>query len=208
MVGHMKSVDRPLNPATTLLPVTAEHAYVPGMSPLMTAEELLHTSLPNKRAELVRGRLIIREPPGGQHGSITATLTMRLANHVDLTGAGRLFAGDTGFKLSREPDTVRAPDIAFVRREQLPTPIPTAYLECAPDLVVEILSPHDRPGETLAKVADWIAAGARLVWVIDPQRRLTRIYRLDGTESTISETDALSGEDVLPGFSCSLASVL
>jgi Uma2 family endonuclease len=188
--------------------MTAEHAYVPGMSPLMTAEELLQTPFPNKRAELVKGRLIVREPPGGLHGSITATLTIRLGNHIDLTGAGRLFTGDTGFRLTREPDTVRAPDIAFIRRERLPSPIPDSYVELAPDLVVEILSPHDRPGETLAKVGDWIDAGTRMVWVVDPQRRVTRIYRHDGTESTISEADALNGEDVLPGFSCSLSSIL
>ena len=78
----------------------------------------------------------------------------------------------------------------------------------APDLVVEVLSTDDRPGETLAKVGDWLEAGARLAWVIDPQRRLARIYRADGTESLLAESDALDGEDVLPGFSCPLGSIL
>lgn len=174
----------------------------------MSAEELLRTSIPNKLTELVNGRLVVREPPGGRHGSVTADLTARLWHHVDLTGAGRVFAGATGFTLTRSPDTVRAPDIAFVRREALPDPIPDSYLECAPDLVVEVLSPHDRPGDTLAKIGQWLEAGARLVWVIDPQRRGARVYRQDGTESLLGAADTLVGEDVLPGFSCPLDSIV
>jgi Uma2 family endonuclease len=158
----------------------------------MTAEQLLDTSVPNKRTELVRGRLIVHEPPGGLHGHITAILGVRLGQHIDLTDAGALFVGDTGFTLSRNPDTVRGPDIAFVCKERVPSPIPSSFLEFAPDLVVEVLSHHDRPGEVLAKVGDWLDAGTRLVWVIDPERRVARIYR----------------EDVLPGLSIMLASIL
>src|SRR2546422_3626568 len=77
-----------------------------------------------------------------------------------------------------------------------------------PDLVVEVLSPGDRPGETLAKIADWLSAGTRLVWVIDPERRLARIYRQDGSESILGEADTLQGEDILPGFACKLGAVL
>lgn len=187
----------------------SDSAYVPNMaSELMTAEELLQTSVPNKRTELVRGRLIVHEPPGGRHGNVTANLTARLWNQVDLTGAGRVFAGDTGFTLTRNPDTVRGPDIAFVRRERLPEPVPTSFLESAPDLVVEVLSPTDRPGETLAKIGDWLEAGARLVWVIDPERRVARVYRQDGSESLLTEENDLDGEDVLPGFRCSVRSIL
>jgi Uma2 family endonuclease len=95
-----------------------------------------------------------------------------------------------------------------VSRDRLPQPIPNSYLEFAPDLVVEVLSHHDRPGEVLAKVGDWLDAGARLVWVIDPDRRLARVYRADGTEDMLDETGQLLGADVLPGFSCTLASIL
>src|SRR5439155_15064245 len=98
----------------------AEHAYVPDMPQLMTAEELLYTNVPNKRTELVRGRLIVHEPPGGRHGYVAANLAFRLNQHIDL--------------------------------------------------VVEVLSHNERPGEVLAKVGDWLDAGARLVWVIDPER--------------------------------------
>jgi len=174
----------------------------------MTAEELLYTNAPNKRTELVRGRLIVHEPPGGRHGYVAANLAFRLSQHVDLTGAGAVFVGDVGFTLHRDPDTVRGPDIAFVSRDRLPQPIPNSYLEFAPDLVVEVLSHHDRPGEVLAKVGDWLDAGARLVWVIDADRRLARVYRVDGTEDMLDETGQLLGEDVLPGFSCTLASIL
>jgi len=187
----------------------AERAYVPTMTSLaMTADELLHTSIPNKRVELVKGHLIVREPPGGRHGGVLTNLAARLWNHVELTGAGQVFSGDTGFALAKSPDTVRGPDIAFVRRERLPQPVPTGYLTTAPDLVVEILSPTDRPGEILAKVGDWLEAGARLVWVIDPERRLARIYRHDGTETTQAEAEQLSGEDILPGFTCLLSAIL
>lgn len=186
----------------------AEHAYVPDMPQLMTAEELLDTSVPNKRTELVRGRLLVHEPPGGRHGYVAANLAFRLNQHVNLTGAGAVFVGDVGFTLHRDPDTVRGPDVAFVRSNRLPQPIPNTYLEFAPDLVVEVLSPNDRPGELLAKVGDWVDAGARLVWVVDPERRLARIYRADGTDYVLDDTDQLLGEDVLPGFRCELASIL
>ncbi len=187
----------------------AERAYVPKMpATLMTAEELLHTSIPDKRTELVRGVLVVREPPGGRHGSVTMNLALRLGNHVEREGAGQVFAAETGFALARGPDTVRAPDIAFVRRERLPEPIPVGFPEFAPDLVVEVLSPGDRPGEVLAKVADWLSAGTRLVWVVDPERRLARVYRPDGSETIVTADGSLDGEDGLPGFSCPLASIL
>src|SRR5690242_19469833 len=102
----------------------AEPAYVPNMTtPLMSAEELLQTHLPNKSAELVRGRLIVREPPGSSHGKIAMNLAVRLANHVERAAAGQIFAAETGFTLFREPDTVRAPDIAFVAGARLPDPV-------------------------------------------------------------------------------------
>src|SRR6266704_261940 len=168
----------------------AQHAYVPDMNQVMTAEELLYTNVPNKRTELVRGRLIVHEPPGGRHGNITAILGLRLGQHIDHTDAGAFFVGDTGFTLSRNPDTVRGPDIAFVRKERVPDPIPSTLLEFAPDLVVEVLSPNDRPGEVLAKVGDWLSAGTTLVWIVDPGHRIARVYRQDGSETLVGPTEA------------------
>ena len=173
----------------------------------MTAEELLDTSIPDKRSELVKGVLVVREPAGDRHGRVTMNLAIRLGAWAERAGAGQLFAAETGFMLCRAPDTVRAAGIAFVRRERLPEAIP-GFPELAPDLVVEVLSPGDRFGETLAKIGDWLDAGTRLIWVIDPERRTGRIHRSDGTETLISETDSLDGEDMLPGFRCILATVL
>src|SRR5437879_12688322 len=138
----------------------AERAYVLSMLPTpMTAEELLNAGFPNQRTELVRGGLVVREPPGGRQGGGTMNLALRIGNHVERTGGGQVFAAETGFTLSRGPDTIRAPDIAFVRRERLPDPIPVGFPDLAPDLVVEVLSPGDRAGEILAKVELGTAAG-------------------------------------------------
>lgn len=188
----------------------AKRAYVPDMSSpaLVTAEELLHVNVPDKRVELVRGVLVVREPAGYTHGRVAMNLAVRLGAHLEHTGTGQLFAAETGFTLARDPDTVRAPDIAFVRRERLPDPEPTGFPDLAPDLVVEVLSPGDRPGEVLAKVADWLSAGTKLVWVIDPERRLARVYREDGSETVVTANEALDGEDVVPGFSCPLEAIL
>ena len=180
------------------------HAHVP---PLMTAEELLRLNLPNKRTELVRGVLVVREPAGYQHGQVAAELLVAIANHVTANRLGRVFAAETGFTLARNPDTVRAPDVAFISTARLPDPAPRGFAELAPDLAVEVLSPDDRPGEVLAKVGNWLTAGARLVWVADPVRVLARVYRADGSESILGATDALRGEDVLPGFEYPLSAI-
>jgi Uma2 family endonuclease len=174
----------------------------------MTADELLSTHLPNKRTELVRGRLVVREPAGGMHGVVAMNLGAELAGYAKRRGAGRVFAAETGFKLAADPDTVRAPDVAFVRHDRLPDAPPRGFPGLAPDLVVEVLSPDDRPGQVLAKVADWLSAGTSLVWVVDPERRIARIYRADGSLTVVTADDALDGETVLPGFSCPLAGIL
>ena len=174
----------------------------------VTADELLRTHLPDKHVELVRGVLVVREPAGFRHGRVSATLTKLLANHVDTHGLGRVLAAETGFKLAADPDTVRAPDVAFVSRERFPDADPEGYLALAPDLVVEVLSPGDRPGETLAKVGDWLNAGSRLVWVIDPSRRVAHVYRQDGSAAVLTEGEALQAEDVVPGFECQLGALL
>ena len=176
-------------------------------APLVTAEELMRTTLPGKRVELVRGVLKVSEPPGIVHGAVVAALGAHLLWHVRQTDLGIVVAGDAGFWLERDPDTVRGPDVAFIRLDRVPHPMPVGYGELAPDLVVEVLSPSDRPGEVLAEVGDWLSAGSRLVWLVDPERRLARVYRADGSEALLGAADALDGEDVVPGFSCRLAAL-
>lgn len=180
------------------------HAQIPS---LMTAEELLRLNLPNKRTELVRGVLVVREPAGYQHGDVAMRLAAAIFAHVEAHRLGRVFAAETGFTLRRNPDTVRAPDVAFLSSARLPDPPPRGFAELAPDLAVEVLSPDDRPGEVLEKVGDWLNAGARLVWVVDPIRVIARVYRADGTESILDHTDALRGEDILPGFEYPLSAI-
>ena len=174
----------------------------------MTAEELLYARMHNKRTELVRGALVVREPAGSRHGLVAMSLGMELSVYAKRTGAGYVFAAETGFKLATNPDTVRAPDVAFISAERFPLADTTGYPACAPDLVVEVLSPDDRPGEVLTKVGEWLSAGTKIVWVVDPERRVARVYRHDGEETLIPADGVLDGEDVLPGFSCPLASIL
>jgi Uma2 family endonuclease len=190
--------------------MSSEPAYVPPMTPpaLLTAEELLQVRIPNKRFELDRGVLVVREPPGGRHGRIAMNVAVELANHVRAHQLGVVYAAETGFTLTRHPDTVRAPDVAFVRRERLATPEPVGYPNVAPDLVVDVLSPGDRPGEILSRIGDWLSAGTTLVWVIDPDRRVARVHRRDGTEQTVRADQMLDGEDAVPGFSCRLDELL
>ncbi len=174
----------------------------------VTAEELIRLSVPGRRFELVRGRLLVHEPAGMRHGRIAGELFALLWSHVRRQRLGRLYAAETGFKLENDPDTVRAPDIAFIAGARLPEPEPEGFAELAPDLVVEVLSPDDRPGAVLAKIGDWLNAGCRLVWIVDPRRRHVRVYRADGSESIVADAGTLDGEDVLPGFSCALASII
>src|SRR5713226_7057972 len=174
---------------------------------LLTAADVERLSLPDKQVELVRGRLVVREPPGTRHGAIAASLTCLLGDFVRRSGLGVVFAQDTGFKITSDPDTVRAPDVAFVARERADRIPARGYAALAPDLLAEILSPDDAPAEVLAKVAEWLAAGTKLVWLVDPQRTEVRVYRRDGGLSVLGESDALDGEDVLPGFACPLRHV-
>jgi Uma2 family endonuclease len=178
------------------------------MSRLLTAQQLSGVALPGKATELVRGHLVVREPPGTRHGSIAARLSYLLSDHVYRHDLGVVCSQDTGFRIESDPDTVRAPDVAFIgraRADQIPA---TGYAAFAPDLAAEIVSPDDRPGEVLAKVAQWLEAGTRLVWVIDPGRSEARMYRDDGDLAIVGPEGLLVGESVLPGFTCVLAAVL
>ncbi|WP_373063116.1 Uma2 family endonuclease [Gemmatimonas sp.] len=179
------------------------------------AEELLANPVENARTELVRGRMIVREPAGWTHGDIAARVLVAISAHLTAERGtlglsvprGRVLAAETGFTLQRNPDTVRAPDVADVRWDRCPAVPPAGFAEFAPDLAVEVLSPADRAGEMLAKVGDWITAGTLLVWLVDPSRREARVYRADGSESTLVAPAVLSGENVLPGLLIELADV-
>ena len=174
----------------------------------MTADELERLYVPGKKVELIRGVPVVQELPSARHGLVASEIGYRLTGYVKPRGLGHVFGQDTGFLIASDPDTVRGADVAFVANDRL-TEIPRrGYLHLAPDLVVEILSPGDRPGEVLKKVGEWLDAGARLVWVLDPERRDARVHRADGSVSLLGPADSLDGEDVVPGFSLPLADLL
>jgi Uma2 family endonuclease len=165
----------------------------------MTAEELW--SLAGRgRCELVRGILVSMSPTSGPHGRTENRVAHFLTTFVDEHALGEVYVGETGFITSRDPDTVRGADVAFLtgeRAAQVPT---TGFIPFAPDLVVEVVSPDDRWSEIQDKVNEWLAAGARFVWVFDPARKSTDVFAPNRHQS-LNEGDKLTGEDVLPGFS-------
>jgi Uma2 family endonuclease len=189
------------------LAMDAGRNYVAGMSEraLMTAEELLRLKAPDKRTELIRGRLVVRDPGGARHGAVAMRLGYRIMAHAEAHDLGRVYAAETGFKIESDPDTVRAPDVAFIARHRLPGDEPRGYPGWAPDLAVEVLAHDDHLANSLEKVAQWLKAGVRLVWVVDSEKRTARVYRADGSEALLDPNDVLDGEDVLPGFRCPLA---
>jgi Uma2 family endonuclease len=165
-----------------------------------TTEDLLALG-EEERYELIEGRLVPMSPTGFLHGDVELTLAAALRAFVYPRRLGRIVVGEVGFVLRRDPDTVRAADIAFIRADRLPSEgLPAGFFEGAPDLAVEILSPFDRYPDLLRKVSQWLEAGTRLVWVVDPARRAVTVFQPDGTLRLLDESAELDGSDVLPGF--------
>lgn len=166
---------------------------------ITTADELLR--LPDLgRCELVRGRLVMMAPAGFRHGRVAASLTAALEDFVSERGLGVVTAAETGFQIERDPDTVRAPDVAFLRRERVPPEEPAGFFPGAPDLAVEVLSPDDRASEVNGKVQQWLEAGCGAVWVVDPQTRTVTVYSSPDRIEVLRSSDVLTGGSVLPGF--------
>ena len=175
-------------------------------SPLVTAAELpdlsARLSARGERAELVSGDLIVMAPAGGRHGHVAYKAGLLIGNHVLRRNLGRMFAAETGFLLRRDPDTVRAPDAAFVSGERLATDeVPPGFLELAPDCVLEVVSPRDSQAAIRDKVADWMAAGTRLAWVLYPDTKSVEAHRRGQSPVAFSEADVLDGAPVFADFS-------
>lgn len=170
---------------------------------LVTATELERME-GGKRFELARGRLVPVTPAGDRHGQAAVILAAELREYVRKHRLGRVRA-ETGFYLSRNPDTVRGPDVSFVavgrsageRSSQ-------GFIAGPPDLAVEILSPSNTSIEVAQKVAEYLAAGSRLVWVLDIEERAAYVHRPGERRRLIEEHGHLDGEDVVPGFSYAL----
>lgn len=175
---------------------------------ITTADELLHMPDDGKRRELVLGEVREMTPAGHEHGRLAMSFAVPLATYVREHDLGAVYAAETGFVLAKNPDTVRAPDAAFVARERLAAVGKgTGYFPGAPDLAVEVISPGDTYAEVEAKVDDWLAAGCRMVVVVSPRNRTLKVLRSVTEITVLTADDVFDGGDVLPGFRLPLAAI-
>lgn len=168
----------------------------------MTVEQFWKLCGDGRGRELVAGEVVEVAPGSVEHGRVALTAAFPLQVFLREHPIGEILGNDTGFLLSRNPDIVRGPDIAFVRRERLANLPREGFFPGAPDLAVEVVSPNDLAQEVERKVQDYLTAGAALVWVLYPETRHVMVYRPGGEARVLSRKDALEGADVLPGFTC------
>ncbi len=187
-------------------------ATAPSPTTLLTAEELLRLDAQGVRGELVRGVFCEVMSAGYRHGMIVARLVARLVDYADERRCGTVVASDAGILLERDPDTVREPDIAFTSADRLPpSAAPDAYSDVVPDLVVEVASPSDRPGQLAERAEMWLGFGVRLLWVVHPSPRTVEVRSTDARPAGVAHTetltldDELDGGSVLPGFTYPLS---
>lgn len=169
-------------------------------SQLVTAEELL--AMPRgEHSELIAGEIVMMTPAGWKHGRIAVKISTLLENHAAKKGLGLVLSGEAGFVISRDPDTVRVPDVAFVRQDRQPA-ASSGYFPGAPDLAVEVISPTDRLVDVDSKTEAWLTAGTGMVWVVWPDTRSIVVHRAGQPPRILHEQDLIRGEEVLPGFEC------
>jgi Uma2 family endonuclease len=174
----------------------------------ITAAELLQMPRGQARYELIKGRLITMSPAGSEHGVVISRFSSLVEQFITAHNLGLVFGTETGFLLEKSLDTVRAPDIAFVRLERIPeTGIPEGYWPGAPDLAVEVNSPSDTARAVAEKAESWIHMGTQSVWVVDPRSKTVTVYDATGAARTYFPGDSLDGGDVLPGFLCAVAEI-
>jgi len=167
----------------------------------VTAEELLCMPDNGFRYELVGGELRRMTLAGNIHGRVAMNFGTSLNNHVTAYDLGVVYAAETGFKLTSSPDTVRAPDVAFVGRERLEAVGEVeGFWPDAPDLAVEVISPGDSYVEVEEKIFDWLKAGTKMVITVNPRKRSATVYRSLTDITVLTGSDVLDGGDVVPGF--------
>jgi Uma2 family endonuclease len=176
---------------------------------LLTAEEFLLQPQPldGSRQELVRGEIVTMPPPMMPHGVTCSKVDRRIGVFIDAGPGGTLACNDAGIITQRGPDTVRGPDVSYWSKERLKE-VPAGYSEVAPDLLVEVLSPSNTTKQIRAKLSEYFAKGVRLVWVIAPEDRTLTIYRSADEGRLLHESATVTGEDVLPGFTCRVSDLL
>jgi Uma2 family endonuclease len=172
----------------------------------MTAEELFWLPDDGLRHELIKGEHLTMSPPGELHGAVTMNLSILLGQYIKSRNLGQMYAAETGFKLESNPDTVLAPDIAFIRRERVGV-LTQKYRAGAPDLVVEVLSLDDRKRKVEDQTASWLGLGASVVWLVDPKQRTVDVRLADGRQNLLTDDDELTGDDTVPGFRCRIAEI-
>ncbi len=175
--------------------------------PEPTPEQLLDRD-DGHRYELIGGKLVERHM-GAQSSLVAARLIRLLGSHAEAQHLGEVFGADCGYQIwPAKPKQVRFPDVSFIARSRLPDgTVPQGYIQVFPDLAVEAVSPSDTAEEVEAKRVEFLRAGTRLFWVIYPGSRTIHAYRPGGSAATLEEGDELSGEDVLPGFTCKVATL-
>jgi Uma2 family endonuclease len=171
-----------------------------------TEEDLLAMPSDGQKYELVDGEIRV-SPTGDRHGAVAAQLVALLVVFVKRNRLGHVMTGEAGFRLPSK--NVRCPDVSFVAAGRFPNDlVPDDFGDLAPDIAVEVLSPRDRPRYVLDKVGEYLEAGVRMVWVIDPRKERAVVYRSLSDVHELGADDALDGEDVLPGFRCPLREIL
>ena len=180
----------------------------PAASGRISCEEFLalceRPEYADRQLELDEGRLIVMPPAGELHGRQCAWIVALLMDYARRTGGG-VMCNDPGLLLSREPDTVRAPDLAYYRENVRLEEISPGLAKRLPELVVEVLSPSDRLGQVMRKVQQYLRAGIAMVWVVDGESRNVTVYRTGREPRVLEENEMLDGEDVLPGFTYAVA---
>ena len=171
---------------------------------LITADELLAMPERDCRYELVKGELITLPIEGATHGLVAAQVVMEIAAFVKARKLGKVFIR-TGFILAKDPDTVRGPDVSFVSNERLSDGNPWGYFTGAPDLAVEVVSPNDTDTDMADKTAEYLAAGTRLVVVVDPLKCTITKHPARGNITRLGESDTFALDDIMPGFECAAA---
>jgi Uma2 family endonuclease len=176
----------------------------------MTANELLHFPDPHVRkyAELVQGVMYINEPSSFEPSVVAARIMTPLASHVYANDLGEVTGEAGGYVLFRNPDTVRAADVAFISHDRIGNrTLESGFFEGAPNLAIEVISPSDNRRRLRQKVDEYLLAGTRLVWVFDMWSKTVTVYRPHTPSQVVRDGDVVSGEDVLPGFALNIASV-
>ena len=171
----------------------------------MTEAELMALPRDGFKRELVDGEIRV-SPAGAPHGQTIVKLTVRLGSHVEAHALGHHFDSSTGCWMPS--GNLRVPDLAFVSLARMPDGVPSGFLRVVPDLVVEVLSPGDSERAVLDKVGEYLAAGVRLVWVVDPEARVAVCHRSLTSVRVVNESGELDGGEVVPGFRCRLAEIL